>query len=154
MRNILAVSMLSFVFLGFSMAWQVGFAASAGLVPSPTGSTPSNIEAECKKTNNCGNYQLSDFIQIALLAKNLLFAVLGSITLAFFIYGGFVFLVSGGNSDMVGKAKKIVINAVLGLVVIFISWILVNFVLTSLGYDKTTFSPSGWSTAPESTKTQ
>jgi len=59
--------------------------------------------------------------------------IVGSIALAMFIYGGFTWMTSAGNSEAVSKGKNIVIYAVLGLVIIFTSYALVKFVFTSIG---------------------
>ncbi len=56
----------------------------------------------------------------------------GVLALAMFIYGGFMWMTAAGNSDQVGKAKKTVVWSVLGLVLIFSSYALVNFVMQAL----------------------
>lgn len=61
-----------------------------------------------------------------------LFGVLGSIALLMFIYGGFVWLTSGGNPDNIKKGKDTMVWAVLGLAVIFTSYALVAFVIDRL----------------------
>ncbi|MDP2089988.1 MAG: hypothetical protein Q8K30_00190 [Candidatus Gracilibacteria bacterium] len=48
------------------------------------------------------------------------------------IYGGFVILTSGGEDDKVTKGKNIVIYVVLGLIVIFLSSILIRWVIDIL----------------------
>ncbi|MCK4554394.1 hypothetical protein KAU19_05550 [Candidatus Parcubacteria bacterium] len=60
---------------------------------------------------------------------NAVLGIVGSIALAMFIYGGFTWMTSSGNSEKVQKGKDILIWAALGLVVIFASYALVNFVI-------------------------
>jgi len=55
--------------------------------------------------------------------------VVGSFALLMFIYGGFMWMLSGGNEKMVEKGKSTLIWAALGLVIIFMSYALVNFVI-------------------------
>jgi len=59
--------------------------------------------------------------------------IVGSIALAMFIYGGFTWMTSGGNSQSVEKGKNTLIWAAIGLVIIFTSYSLVKFVLKGIG---------------------
>jgi hypothetical protein len=63
--------------------------------------------------------------------------IVGSIALAMFIYGGFVWMMAAGNSEAVTKGKNILIWATLGLIVIFTSYALVQFVFKGLGVNAT-----------------
>lgn len=54
--------------------------------------------------------------------------IVGSIALVMFIYGGFVWMMAGGNSQAVDKGKSILMWAAVGLIVIFSSYALVRFV--------------------------
>lgn len=63
---------------------------------------------------------------------NAVLGIVGSLALLMFIYGGLVWMTSSGNSEKVQKGKNILVWATLGLVVIFASYALVNFVLTDV----------------------
>ncbi len=54
--------------------------------------------------------------------------IVGSIALVMFIYGGFVWMMAGGNAQAVDKGKSILMWAAVGLIVIFSSYALVQFV--------------------------
>ncbi|HQF56888.1 MAG TPA: hypothetical protein PK831_00040 [Candidatus Magasanikbacteria bacterium] len=58
--------------------------------------------------------------------------LLGLIAVIVVIYGGFVYLTSGGEEDKIAKGKKILINGVIGLVIILMSFIIVQFLLNKL----------------------
>ena len=58
--------------------------------------------------------------------------IVGSIALLMFIYGGFLWLTSGGGKERIKKGKDILIWAIIGLVIIFLSYTLVEFVITAL----------------------
>lgn len=62
----------------------------------------------------------------------LFLGVVGLIATVFFIYGGFVFLTSGGNADQVKKGKETLFWATIGIVVIILSWVIIQFVLNTL----------------------
>ena len=65
-------------------------------------------------------------------------AFLGAITVLVLIYAGFLFAFSAGNAQTVDKAKKIVVWAILGMVIVLGSWGI------------TTFFKSNFSTSSES----
>ncbi|MBT4483743.1 MAG: hypothetical protein HOC71_08710 [Candidatus Latescibacteria bacterium] len=55
--------------------------------------------------------------------------VVGSLALALFIYGGFLWMTAAGNAEQVAKGKNTLIWATLGLIIIFSSYALVRFVI-------------------------
>lgn len=59
--------------------------------------------------------------------------IVGALALAMFIYGGLTWLTSGGSPDKIKKGKDILMWAVIGLVVIFSSYTLVDFLLKAFG---------------------
>jgi hypothetical protein len=59
--------------------------------------------------------------------------IVGALALLMFVYGGFLWLTSGGSPDRIKKGKDILVWAVIGLVVIFASYTLVDFVIKALG---------------------
>ncbi|MEZ4180339.1 MAG: pilin [Candidatus Doudnabacteria bacterium] len=50
----------------------------------------------------------------------------------FIIYGGYLYLTSGGNDSQVKKGKETVIYALVGLVVIVMAWVIVQTVYNFL----------------------
>ncbi|XLQ20630.1 MAG: pilin [Candidatus Moraniibacteriota bacterium] len=40
--------------------------------------------------------------------------------------GGFAYMTAAGNQAQVGTAKKLIIDALLGLIIVFISWLILN----------------------------
>jgi len=57
---------------------------------------------------------------------------LGIIAVAIFLYGGWLWMTSGGNEEKIGKAKKTLINAIIGIIIIMSAFIIVNFILNML----------------------
>ena len=60
---------------------------------------------------------------------NAALGIVGSIALVMFIYGGFTWMTAAGNAEQITKGKNIIVWAAIGLVVIFASYSLVNFVI-------------------------
>ena len=63
---------------------------------------------------------------------NAVLGIVGSLALIMFIYGGFTWMLAAGNQQAVQKGKDILTWATVGLIVIFASYALVNFVLTAV----------------------
>lgn len=58
--------------------------------------------------------------------------IVGSLALAMFIYGGLMWLTSQGNPEKIKKGQDTIVWAVLGLVLIFSSYIILNFIFKAL----------------------
>jgi hypothetical protein len=59
--------------------------------------------------------------------------IIGAIALAIFVYGGFVWMTSGGSPEKIKTAQTTLVWAVLGMIVMFASYAAVDFVLRALG---------------------
>ena len=64
---------------------------------------------------------------------NYFLGILGLIAVVFLIYAGVLMVTAGGNEEQVKKAKKIITYAVIGIVIILLSFTIVQFVTTALG---------------------
>jgi len=130
-KLIIATFSLSFIFFSFS------FAYGQGILPTPTGAgggCPDDYKG------NCGNYEVIDFISLAVNASQWILGMVGALSLIMFIYGGFTFLISAGSSENITKAKNILTASVIGLIIVFSSWLIIKFVIGTMGlnWDGTT----------------
>ena len=57
--------------------------------------------------------------------------VVGALALFMFVYGGMLWMTSGGNSSRIEKGKDTLIWATIGLAIIFASYAILNFILTA-----------------------
>ena len=57
---------------------------------------------------------------------------LGIIAVCIVLYGGFLWMTSAGNEETIGKAKKVLINGLIGLIIILMAFGITQFVLNSL----------------------
>ena len=69
-----------------------------------------------------------DIFEIANTAINYVMGLFGFIAVIVMLYGGFVWMTAAGNSDQVDKAKDIIRNGLIGLVIILAAWAIVRFV--------------------------
>ena len=56
----------------------------------------------------------------------------GVVALSVVIYGGFLYMTSGGAEDSVRKAKKVIFNGLIGLVIIILSFAITSYVITTI----------------------
>lgn len=129
------------VFLGL-FVFSIASVYGQGIVPNASGSADSRTCPSGDATY-CGNYLPSDFVVLAINVSKWIMGMVGSLSLLMFIYGGAMFLISGGGSEKISQAKKIIIAAVIGLVIVFTSYLIIQFVLGSMG-----LTWSGTVTAP------
>ncbi len=61
----------------------------------------------------------------------LLFA--GAIAVLFIIIGGYQYVTSAGNEESAEKGKKTLINAIIGIVIIVLSYVIVNVIARQVG---------------------
>lgn len=64
---------------------------------------------------------------------NAVLGVVGSLALLMFVYGGLTWMTASGNEERIKKGKGILMWATIGLVVIFTSYTVLNFVIGILG---------------------
>lgn len=62
----------------------------------------------------------------------MLFGLLGVIFLVLTIYAGLLWMTAGGNTEQVTKAKNILVQAVVGIIIVLSSYAIVYFVLSRL----------------------
>ncbi len=62
----------------------------------------------------------------------------GSLALIMFIYGGIIWLTSGGSPERIKKGKNTLIWAVIGMAIIFSAYMAVDLVIRALSSGETT----------------
>ncbi len=73
---------------------------------------------------------------LAVQVINYLSAISGTVVIIFLIIGGFLYVTSAGNEEQSEKARKIITNSIIGLVVIILAFTIVKVVssLLTLGH--------------------
>ncbi len=83
--------------------------------------------------NGCGFKELMQLVNNVI--KFILFALAVPIAALMFVYAGFQMVTSGGNAHKSEQAKKIFFNAVIGIALAAGSWLIIELILTTLGYE-------------------
>ena len=63
---------------------------------------------------------------------NIGLALAGLIAVFFLILGGFRYITSMGNEEAAGQAKKIILNAIIGIVIVILSFVIVRVISNAL----------------------
>jgi len=72
------------------------------------------------------------FKELAMRILNALLGIAGIVAVLFMIIGGFQYIVSRGNEEQAEAGKRTVSYAVLGVVIIVLSYVIVNVISTEL----------------------
>ncbi|MDD4902746.1 MAG: IPT/TIG domain-containing protein, partial [Patescibacteria group bacterium] len=112
-RIIIALTLLAgiFVMAGFALAQGPDLGLSYGNVTGLAATDPRLI--------------VGNIIRIAL-------GFLGVIALGLIIYGGFLWMTAAGNEERIATAKKVLISAIIGLIIILSAFAIATFILNSL----------------------
>lgn len=82
---------------------------------------------------NATQSDLSNFIfTIVLNVIEIALRLVGFAAVGFIIYGGFKYLTSAGSADRITSGRKIIQNALIGLVISFFSVAIVNLIASNL----------------------
>ena len=90
-----------------------------------------------------GDCTVNDMLLILVRVTQLILGVMGSAALFMFTYGGYVLLTSAGRAERVSTGKSILVNAVLGIAVILLSWTIVNLILVAFSVGRSGLSEPG-----------
>jgi len=71
-----------------------------------------------------GSFTISDLVGIIGNVVNALLAIAGALAVVYLIYAGIIYITGGAKGD--ADAKKMIINAITGVVVIVLSYVLVS----------------------------
>jgi len=94
-----------------------------------SGLANAQIDVGVNEINNDIVLSSGDPRTIAARVINIVMLVLGVLAVGLIIYGGFIWMTSNGAEDKIEKAKKILKNSVIGLVIILSAWGISYFIL-------------------------
>jgi len=115
------IIVIVFLFSCFIAAYPQASVAQSLLQNSDT----AKYSGDCISKGSC---TLNDFIVLIIRASQIILGIVGSVALLMFVYGGFKMIISAGSNEQVTSAKSILQNAIIGLVIVFASWSIINFV--------------------------
>jgi len=113
---------------GFVLAVVFGLGLAAGLwwLVHPASTLAIDLNAPTANTIDTGVTEPLPELIVRVL--NYLLGFLGLVAVIMIIYGGYTWMTAAGNEDKIDRAKKIILGAVIGLIIVMISWAIVFFV--------------------------
>lgn len=114
-----------------SFLYTAGLAAAL-LLPLAAAQAFSLVPAECQGNATISECGLAEFIGLFVRIAQYIFGISGSIALAIFVYGGFLWITSGGSADKVQQGKNAITGAVIGLVIIFGASTMIRFLVETV----------------------
>lgn len=117
-----------------TLFWNVEYAGAVNATNTPASNSASSNSAGTAPRRTTLNNPLgtSSITVLVGRATRIFMGVSGSFALLMFVYGGFMWVTSGGNLDKVKKGKQVFTYAVIGLVVIYGSYIILSLLLRGL----------------------
>ena len=82
-----------------------------------------------------GDCSTDDFLRIGVSVTDWILGIVGSVVLLMFVYGGFMLLISQGDSGKITTAKNIISSAVIGLIIVFGSFAFIQYFMKSMGFE-------------------
>lgn len=79
------------------------------------------------------DYTLNDVVQTAVNVYECILCIVGALILMALVAGAIILMISGGNDKRVAMGKQIITGAVIGGVIVFFSFLIVNFVVKAVG---------------------
>lgn len=87
----------------------------------------SNFLPNCAYPGTCDD--INDLLLVLINIAKFLFKIIGTAAFVFFVYGGFMMIISMGNQDRVKKGRETMVAAVIGIIIAFSAYTLVDLVL-------------------------
>ena len=102
---------------------------AAGKHPAPEG-WEEGLLPKCAYKGTCRN--VNDLLELIIRFGKFMLGGIGILAFTFFVYGGFTWIVSFGNANMVKKGRDTMLAAVIGMVIALASYTAVDFILDLL----------------------
>lgn len=121
---LISTLMVAVMVFGVSIIYQTGNTEIAGATNSEITSGMNATSAGTSTPTNA-NVVIKN-------VTNIMFFIIGAVSVIMLIYGGIRYTTSGGNTNSVTAAKNTVIYSIVGLVISILAYAIVNFVVTNI----------------------
>jgi Zn-dependent protease with chaperone function len=117
-QKLISVLALGFSLFTFTPVLAQGTVSSSELLPDAIGANLGLARQDIRVT-------IARIIRVAM-------SLLGIIVVMIVLYGGFLWMTAGGNSEQVDKAKKFIISGIIGLAIVLSAYAVATFVINQL----------------------
>ena len=95
-----------------------------------------DVSSSCQPTCSgagCGNCTLRDVLQLFVNIGKLILQFLGVAALVMFIYGGLLWITSGGKSEQINQGKRVLTGALIGIIIVVFAYTIVYNIMKWVG---------------------
>ena len=125
LKNILiSTLMVAVMVFGVSIIYQTGNTEIAGAINSEITSGMNATSA--------GTSTPTDANVVIKNVTNIMFFIIGAVSVIMLIYGGIRYTTSGGNANNVTAAKNTIMYSIIGLIIAILAFAVVNFVVKQM----------------------
>lgn len=109
-------------------------------VPTPTPPVEAITLSDCCKQivpdigdPRVNSYSLNHLVQVAVNIYECILCIVGALILMMLVAGAFILMTSAGSDIRVGLGKQIISGAIIGGIIVFFSYLIINFTVKALG---------------------
>ena len=88
------------------------------------------LKGTAEKTFETGGDPTSSLGAIFVTGLQVTIGLLGVVAVILIIYSGVLWMTAGGNDEQIKKAKKVIIQAIIGIIIITLTYAIIAFVLS------------------------
>ncbi|HKL17064.1 MAG TPA: pilin [Patescibacteria group bacterium] len=77
-------------------------------------------------------YEETELVEVIGNVIRIVIGFIGLIALVIFIVGGFMWMTAGGSEDQIKKAKSLMKNAVIGIIIVVLAYAATTFIIDQL----------------------
>ena len=114
--------------LSFQNAWAQGVTDLDGIIPSGKDGTDAALKSLANRVET-GELEVKDVLFFIVKLIDLVSALAGTLCVIMLLYGGFQYMMSGLNDDK-ESAKKTIRYAIMGLIVAFLAYLIINIIFS------------------------
>lgn len=102
----------------------------------------SNISPEIQAASGCSNtsVKINDLPTVIQNILNAIIGIAGVVSVVFIVVGGIQYITSTGDPGKTKKAKDTILYALIGLIVCALSFAIVNFVISQIIYNGSSYT--------------
>ena len=125
----------------------------AGLTSTCTQLESGNWDCDCQVSNKvkdcqvgqlitdpicacCGDCTLDNFLGLGINLSNIILKYLGVVALMLFVFGGVIWITSGGSAEKVQRGKKIISGSIIGMAIVIGAFLIIRVFTDVLGVEK------------------
>lgn len=113
---------------GFALSVALILGAGLAVIPQTHAQVDAGL-AEVGQTVKLGS---GDPRVIASRIINVVLGLVGIVLVGLLVYAGFLYMTAAGDAEKTGRAKKIILSSIIGLIIVLSSWAIARFVIEKL----------------------